>query len=1801
MTEKKPTTHDMDQAFEETMDAAIEAEFEPLAPETATPLELTPDDLLEEDVEEDLPTIQPEEALPVLEPEDLKPVDEEMIEEAPIALSSDDLVLEPDDGVDDENDSAETSPVNEVNDTPDEEESLSEAPTEILQVPEEGLAELDAIEPMNEDEQAAYLERLQEELLTELDLATEEQAKAPLYYALGELREKSHQDDAGAAEYYQKSFEADPTHLPTLKAAVKLFESAEAWDVVSQLLKAQLDCELSDNDRQDVMLHLAQILADRQDQRAEATTVLIDVLEMNPHHLTAFKLAEKYLIQGKDNEALTDFYAKQMLALSDHPLTVEILLNWANLLEQQTDGEDKAIETYQKVLESDPDNLLVFSALKRLLPKKERWNELDRILSKEESLTTEPERIAHLKLWRAKLYAEYLNNQDFAQGLLEEALDVEPGNRLVLDRLTQLLERRLDWKPLAKLWEARLEQSDNAEDQATLAFQLARLNLDRLEDEEKAITWFEKALESNPGHMASIHALEHLYRTLDQTDKLIALLEREAEQASEDKDRAGRLFLVAELYAQQKNDPEKAVETYRKVLDLLPGYLPAIKALSELYGRLNRPKDLIEMNELLLEKSPDLASEQSVYLLEQNSKLYEELDDLDQAIECRIRILDLDTQHLPSIQALGRLFAKTQRFDKLVLINEKEAELIHDDSRKLALLFKSGQILEEKLNDADQAIEFYQKALAQSPEYIPAFTALDRLLRNMERYEELLQAYRDKLSQEEGSPVGLDTRMRMIELATEKLNDASTAEALFKEILERDPGYTPATTAYAKFLHQQKRWEDLLELYRRMEEASQDTGTKALLLYNMADILENQQSDQVKAIELLSKALELDSNNTPARLTLMRLLTEQGKNKGLRDLLEEDVKTYEGSQTQIPLLLSLADVADDEAKKISCYQTVLEMVPTHPLAFQQLETLLRKQERWEDLEALYRNRLATVKDPSHIQLLKRLIVEIQEAHLHDLDKLATLYSELATDETHPDPSALMFFEEIYIEEKRWDELAELYRRLLEQAVNPQRKVQLLTLRAMIQDVRLGDADEAKTSYEQALEIDPAYLPARLALRALQVRTHQTQDLQQDLEAELTQESLPERKRQRLHKQLADLYLSKRNNEKATEHLLALHTLLPSDTDSFQRLMDLLKGDDDLDTRIEVCERRLDALDDAEEQAELQYQLARWYFDKKDDDENALSYCEACLRRQPENTDALELLAKIHLHNAEWQAAIDALKKHALLEDDPTLVYELTYRIGEIYQDKLEDMDEGRIVFEALLEKRPEDFAIQERLIAIYEAQNDLESLESALLALLENDIPKIKTAKYAEALIRLRLMKNEADESVLTFFGRALSASMDNQELRNFFVETCRSNGWLSQGLDILNTILVNHEDRLDSALKVLLFLDMAVIQTEELNDDASALALLEKARALDPKNQTVLRRQADLLSRDPMHYLDAIDTIRILLERSPFDPVLLQTLFTLFHERSELDKAYCTSMVLEFLNAGTDPSKDLFRQFRERASGGIPVVLPDEARRIHLLHPNERGILSELLRDLAPALHTLTNPKVTPYDLSSCKAAEGSSSLIHVLEAAGYQMGVETFQLYLSAQTPDELQVLPGSPAKVVLGGSLAFAQEGVRRFLAGNVMSAIHFHHNQWRYLGADLMQQFLDAICQQVIPDFTVDGLDPLTAKSYAEAVRDNLDTETQKAVVELLKGYARRKEHLDFPSFLAASTLTDHRLGLLLSGNLEASLESVLFLHEKLSYKPPRNAEDAEKQYGGIRYLRELLHFVISDDYFALRKLLRLNVD
>src|SRR5690606_11639036 len=114
-------------------------------------------------------------------------------------------------------------------------------------------------------------------------------------------------------------------------------------------------------------------------------------------------------------------------------------------------------------------------------------------------------------------------------------------------------------------------------------------------------------------------------------------------------------------------------------------------------------------------------TKQVISLLHRNAEIYEEhLGSKDQAIEAYQKVLALAPSYLPCLKALGRLYAQTGRWNELVEMYRQEAEVVPSTEQAAGLIFKVGELYEEKLNDLDQAIAAWQEVLTLSPSHFPA-------------------------------------------------------------------------------------------------------------------------------------------------------------------------------------------------------------------------------------------------------------------------------------------------------------------------------------------------------------------------------------------------------------------------------------------------------------------------------------------------------------------------------------------------------------------------------------------------------------------------------------------------------------------------------------------------------------------------------------------------------------------------------------------------------------------------------------------------------------------------------------------------------------------------------------------------------------------------------------------------------------------------------------------------------------------------------------------------------------------------
>src|SRR5262249_39812258 len=107
---------------------------------------------------------------------------------------------------------------------------------------------------------------------------------------------------------------------------------------------------------------------------------------------------------------LADLYEDEIRKQRDPPRQVEMLLRLARVYEQEIArsdaraGSDKAIATYRRVLEVEPEQPTAILALDRLYQRAGRWNDLADILRNEIRLAADDEESLALQFRLGQLY-----------------------------------------------------------------------------------------------------------------------------------------------------------------------------------------------------------------------------------------------------------------------------------------------------------------------------------------------------------------------------------------------------------------------------------------------------------------------------------------------------------------------------------------------------------------------------------------------------------------------------------------------------------------------------------------------------------------------------------------------------------------------------------------------------------------------------------------------------------------------------------------------------------------------------------------------------------------------------------------------------------------------------------------------------------------------------------------------------------------------------------------------------------------------------------------------------------------------------------------------------------------------------------------------------------------------------------------------------------------------------------------------------------------------------------------------------
>jgi tetratricopeptide (TPR) repeat protein len=212
--------------------------------------------------------------------------------------------------------------------------------------------------------------------------------------------------------------------------------------------------ELADSPeaRSRLRIDLARLQLEKFEQPRDATDTLRAILEEDPDHEDAATMLGGIFVKGEQHSELADLQAtlvERARARGDAALELARMVDLGEILELRVKDARRALETYDQILTRDPHHRGALEAVARLAEARGTWDKAESALANllQTASGTQAVEIA-LRLANAR---KELGDDAGVEDALKRALEADPKNNDVRERLAQLYERTKKWAELADL------------------------------------------------------------------------------------------------------------------------------------------------------------------------------------------------------------------------------------------------------------------------------------------------------------------------------------------------------------------------------------------------------------------------------------------------------------------------------------------------------------------------------------------------------------------------------------------------------------------------------------------------------------------------------------------------------------------------------------------------------------------------------------------------------------------------------------------------------------------------------------------------------------------------------------------------------------------------------------------------------------------------------------------------------------------------------------------------------------------------------------------------------------------------------------------------------------------------------------------------------------------------------------------------------------------------------------------------------------------------------------------------------
>ncbi|MEY4513788.1 MAG: hypothetical protein RLZZ450_5910, partial [Pseudomonadota bacterium] len=1593
----------------------------------------------------------------------------------------------------------------------------------------------------------------------------------------------------------------DAEHEGSVLALERAFTAKGDWGNLFATYERALKVVLGDANQADIYAKMARLSSEHLSDASRSVDLWKQVLDLRGEDPEALRALALLYTQQSNFRDLVDILEREAAVADTDEERIRSLMDLGRVWYERLERARSALESYERVLDIDPAYTPALLAIadihRRASSTQELVDTLHRTIDVGQAQLEDAalERV-HMEL--GELYDRELKSPSDAVDAYMHAIDVNPQNFAAMDALERIHTEGRDFELRIGVRERRAQGLTDNNQRRDVLLSIAKSWNDDVLERSRGVSALVRVLEIDPLHEQAFDELESIYTETEAWDSLVELYLGRVEATDDGAKRIVLLHKVAKVYEDKLDEPQQAFDAllvawsenyqHQKTADYLERLAQLLQGWSSL---------LTTANEAL---SQELDQDTRISICLRCAKWYGKyLERPDYAIPYYQQVLQLDPTHHAAMSQMAELYRQTGQWDTVYQVLARMLEVATRDEDKMDVYVQLGELCEKQLGRPEQATTYYSQALDLHGDHLPSLVALERIYRERGEWEKLVEVLRRKAAfrggelhtlEEEDLAIVLAAKLELATVYRDQFNETEKAIQQYEEVLAVEPQNLVALRGIEPLYQVTERWQELPKILETQLEAVSTEKERIAILSKLARVYEVEFVKPEKAAERLEQILDIDPNHLEALTGLARIYRTLQRWDSVINTYDRHVSATPSRAEKLDIYKALGDVYANELKDhdraIDTYLNVTQLDDHDVEALYALSRLYEKTDNQSSTIDILEKLAKLVREPSERVELHYRTGRILEEKLGDRQAAVEHYERaIDLDPTHLLSLAAM--RAVYIDGGDWLAASRTLEREIQNTQNPRALTKLNVELGQIYRERLDEHPRSIAAFESALRHDDTNEEAALALvedYMKQERYQEALPLLQLLVRQSGKRSADEN--QRLAFQLGQAASKLGDHAASVKAYGQAYTVDPSHLPTIEGLANAHFALRDWEKagkfyQVLLMQHREDLSPDEVVHAFHQLGVVKL---EQNERRKALNMFDKALEQDPGHTITLERVIGLHADDGNWDQVIH-YKKQLLEGAKGPERLALLQEIADLWRDKLDNRQKAIECLADALVLEPQNHVLLHKLLQLYQETKQWKETTDIIQRVSDLDPRSSSKAKYQYTVgVILRDELKDVD-GALARFNDALDA--DPTQLKPFEAVNkllTQLKDW--KGLErafrkMLHRVMAMPTP--DKELQFSLWHNLGIIYRDRLKQLEAAAQAFKLASELRPEDQTEHKILAEIYSKLPSKFAEAVTEYEYLLRQDPQQPEPYQSLYKLYFDARDYDKAWCVARTLSVLKKADKDQSDFYEQYKP-ASGNPSSRLTAQHWLTDLYHPDQDREVSMVFRSLCGPLfdsrYGAVNDKVA--GLAKLKPVDFAKETASIAQAFALSMQVLSPdvrpRLFLRGDKPQGLQsILSQQPATECGMLLLRGYKPKDLQFVTAHHLA----YHRAEHYIRKMLpsAQELREAL---IVAMRSVGEGNADAEKVWAQ-LRAKMQPQQAEEVAKACKIFAKRGMRTDIKRWIQTVELTACRAGFLVSNDLESSISML----GQLESAGPDDLSPNEK-------VKELILFSVSQEYFRLRE-------